>query len=56
MRQSSQLWPHGSDWILMGSYDVASSEAGELTHNKLIYFPPIFSECHLAFNFSHVLS
>lgn len=38
--QASQLWPHGSDWILMGSYDVASSEAQELTHNQLIYFHP----------------
>lgn len=51
MRQSSQLGPHSSDWILMGSYDVASSEAGELTHNKLIYFPPFSQSAilHLTF-------
>lgn len=51
IKQASQLWPHGPDWILMGSYDVASSGAEELRHNRLIYFSSIFSGCHPALNF-----
>lgn len=51
IKQASQLWPHGPDWILMGSYDVASSEAEELRYNRLIYFSSAFFECHPALNF-----